>query len=72
MLVDEHGHVLSVVRADEKQQSRTLSRPETHGDIFSSQHCVGVDGGRQSAAVSSQLIWLLEGVSDRRSRFETG
>lgn len=67
MFVDEQSHVLSVIRADIEQQSRTLCRPETQRDVFSPQSRVGVDGGRPSAAVSLQLVRLLEGVPDGRS-----
>ncbi len=64
VLVDEQGQVLSVVRADVEQQSRTLVGPEAQGDVLSSQRRVRVDGGRQSAAVPAQLVRLLEGVAD--------
>lgn len=67
MFVDEQSQVLSVVGADVKQQSRTLSRSEAQGDVFCSQRRVRVDGRRQSAAVSVRLIRLLEGVPDGRS-----
>lgn len=65
VLIDEQSQILSVVGADIEQQSRTLARPETQGDVLSSQGHVTVDGGRQSTAVPDELIWLLEGVADR-------
>lgn len=72
MLVNEQGQVLSVVGADVEQHSRTLVGPEAQGDVLSSQRHVGVDGGRQSAAVPAQLVRLLEGVADGRLRLEAG
>lgn len=53
MPVDEQDQGLSVVGADEKQQSWTLSRPEAQRNVFSS-YWVREDGG-QVAAVPAPL-----------------
>lgn len=67
MLVEQQSEVLSVVRADEEEQSWTLAGPEAQGDVFCSQSHVGVNGGRQSTAALVQHQ-LLEGVADGCSR----
>ena len=72
MLVDEQGQVLSVVGADVEQQRRTLVGPEAQGDVLPPRRHVGVDGGRQSAAVPDELVRLLEGVVDRCARLKDG
>lgn len=72
MFVDEHGEELSVVRADVEQHGWTLERPEAQRHVLSSQCHVGIDGGRNGAAVPDQLVRLLEGVADGGCRFEAG
>ncbi len=67
MFIDEQGQVFLVERGDVEQQSWTLTGPEAQGDVFSFQRHIRVDGGRQSTAVPTQIIGLLEDVGDERS-----
>lgn len=70
MLAEQQSQVLSVVGADEEQQSGTLAGPEAQGDVFCSQGHVRVDGGGQGAAAPVQLV--AESVADGCSRLEAG
>lgn len=72
MFVDDHGEELSEVRADVEEHGRTLERPEAQAHVLSSQRHVGVDGGRDGAAVPDLLPRLFEGVADGGRRLEAG
>lgn len=72
VFVDDHGEELSVERADVEEHGGTLERPEAQGHVLSSQRHVGVDGGRNGAAVPDLLVRLLEAVADGGRRLEAG
>lgn len=54
MFIDEKYQILSVKRADVEQQSWTVSGPEAHGDIFSGQCGVRLQGSGRDHRFSLQ------------------
>lgn len=73
MFIDEEYQILSVERADVEQQSRTLSGPEAHGDVFSRQRGLRLQGRGQDGRFSLlQLTGLLEDVGDGCRRLKVG
>lgn len=57
MFIDEQGQVLSVVRVDVEQQSRTMAVAGVQGDLFSIQHHNRVDIQKQRHCCSSSVHW---------------